>query len=127
MPNPRPDLQGWAAKSEPGWEQRALERVKARQKAYNRPSKRTNGLFVTYDDPIRILLDEACRRRDISQSGYIRRAFIAFLAWDLGLVPEEIAQHSAQPRNYHKNVGDNKRTKDNMRGHGIWRILKLGQ
>lgn len=127
MPNPKPDLQGWASRSEPGWEQRAMERVKARQKSHNRPSKRKNGLLITYDDPLRILLDEACRRRNISQSGYIRRAMIAFIAWDLGLEPEKVAQHSAKPRKYHFATGANKRTKDDMQGHGLWRLLKLGE
>ena len=56
MPNPRPDLQGFADPSVPGWQQRALGRVMERQAKSNRKNQRTNGLYLFFDDPLRVLL-----------------------------------------------------------------------
>lgn len=70
MANPKPDLQGWADRpSEPGWQERAIARVKARQKETRRANERTNGMYLFFDDEMRVMLDEACRRRDISLTG----------------------------------------------------------
>jgi hypothetical protein len=78
MANPKPDLQGFADRpSEPGWQERAIERVRARQHKTRRANERKNGTYIFYDDPLRVLLDEACRRRNISLTGYVRRAMVA--------------------------------------------------
>lgn len=127
MANPKPDLQGWADRpSEPGWEERAIARVKARQKETRRANERTNGMYLFFDDEMRVMLDEACRRRDISLTGYARRAMIAFIAHDLDLPLAEVAQYGAEPVGYGKTGGGRTtRTRDDGLGRGLWRILGL--
>jgi hypothetical protein len=73
-----------------------------------------------------VLLDEACFRRNISLTGYMRRAMVAFIAYDLDMPLEEVAQHGAQPAPYGGNGGGRlKRTQDNGRGMGPWDITGL--
>lgn len=129
MANPRPDLQGWADReSAPGWQELAIARVKARQHKNRRHNERSSGLYLFFDDQFRVLLDEACLRRDISLTGYLRRAAAAMIAHDLGMPLEEVARHGAKPAPYGGNGGGRlKRTHDNGRGKGLWRILKLGE
>lgn len=126
----RERLQGWAAPapSEPGWQERVIARVKARQQETRRHNERKNGLYLFFDDPLRLLLDEACFRRDISLTGYARRAMIAMIAHDLDMPLEEVAQHAAVPAGYGATGGGRlKRTQDDGKGKGPWRILGLGE
>ena len=127
MANPKPDLQGWAATpSTPGWQERAIERVRARQHKTRRAYERRNGLYLFFDDPLRVLLDEACMRRNISLTGYCRRALVAFLAYDLDMPIEEVAQHTAVPTAYGATGGGRLvRTKDDAKGQGPWRVTHL--
>lgn len=126
MANPRPDLQGFADPSVPGWREAAIARVQQRQHKMRRHNERTNGMYLFFDDEMRVLLDEACRRRDISLTGYGRRAMIAFIAHDLGMELEDVAQHAAEPAGYGATGGGRlKRTRDNGIGRGLWRILGL--
>lgn len=129
MGNPRPDLQGFADPSQEGWRERALERVHARQAANRQHSLRRSGLYLFFDDPFRAFLDEAATQRDISLTGYLRRAAAAMIAHDLGIPFEEVAQHAAQPTRYGNPGGTaaKKRTHDNGQGHGLWRIKGLGK
>jgi hypothetical protein len=122
-------LQGFAAPaSKEGWQQRAIDRVRDRQRQKKRHNERSNGMYLFFDDGLRVLLDEACFRRDISLTGYGRRAMIAMIAHDLGLPLEEVAQHAATPAGYGATGGGRlKRTHDDGRGKGPWRILKLGE
>jgi hypothetical protein len=124
-------LQGFADPSVPGWQQRAINAVKERQQKTHRSNERKNGLYIFFDDPLRVLLDEACHRRDISLTGYIRRAMIAFIAHDLGLPLEEVAQHAAVPAGYGTAGGASLprgeggrliRSTDTGRGRGPWQI-----
>lgn len=127
MANPKPDLQGWAATpSQPGWQERAIERVRARQKETRRAYERKNGLYLFFDDPLRVLLDEACMRRNISLTGYCRRALVAFLAHDLGMPIGEVAKHTAVPTAYGATGGGRLvRTQDDAKGQGPWQITGL--
>jgi len=129
MANPKPDLQGWAEQpSTPGWQQLAISRVRARQHAKRRHNERKSGLYLFFDDPFRVYLDEACLRRNISLTGYMRRAGAAMIAHDLGLDIEEVMQHSARPAEYGATGGGRlKRTEDDGKGFGLWRILGLGK
>jgi hypothetical protein len=124
MANPKPDLQGWADRpSEPGWQERAIARVRARQKATRRANERKNGIWTFFDDEFRYLLDEACIRRNISLTGYMRRAAAAMIAYDLGMELEEVTRHGSQPAPYAGNGGGRlSRTQDNGTGQGPWRI-----
>lgn len=128
MPNPKPDLQGWSDRaSVPGWEERAIERVRARQVKTERARRRRNGLYLFFDDPFRTYLDEACARRNISLTGYLRRAAAAMIAHDLKLPFEEVAQHAARPMPYGKHGGTFKKIKsqDDGKDFGYWIIAKL--
>lgn len=128
MANPRPDLQGFADPSIPGWQERAIARVAARQRKNKRNNDRKNGMYLFFDDEFRVLLDEACRRRDISLTGYGRRATMAMIAYDLGMDLEEVARHSAVPAGYGEGGGGRLvRTHDDGLGRGLWRILGLGK
>lgn len=128
MGNPEPDLQGWADRSTPGWQERALERVKARETG-KRKYERQDGVRVDFDRPFRVHLDEACMRRGMSFSGYARRALAAFIAYDLGVPIEEILKHTAYPLEYHPNVprwnGKGHKTSDTGKGYGAWVITGL--
>lgn len=124
----RERLQGFTAPppSEPGWEERAIAAVRARQHETRRANERKNGLYVFFDDPMRVLLDEACFRRGISLTGYMRRAMAAFIAYDLDLPLEEVTRHGAQPAGYGATGGGRRtRTQDNGRGMGPWDITGL--
>ena len=64
MPNPKPDLQGWADRDEdPQWMENAIARVRARQKQSKTSQTRNNGTYIFYDAPFRVLLNEAAHRR----------------------------------------------------------------
>lgn len=130
MPNPHGSLAGFSDPEVPGWQQRAMERVSEHQgKRKKESGGRTRGMFLFFDDPVRVLLDEASHRRDISLTGYGRRAMAAFIAHDLGIPMSEITQHMAKPGKYRKqtNTGGPNRTMDDAQGHGLWIIegLKL--
>lgn len=126
MPNPRPDLQGFADPSVPGWQNRALARVAERAHTSRRKYERRNGMYILFDDPLRVLLDEAARRRNISLTGYARRALIAFIARDLGMDIGEVAQHAADPVAYGATGGGSTvRTRDTGRTRGPWTITGL--
>lgn len=129
MANPKPDLQGWADRgSTPGWQERAIARVKARQHKTRRANERKNGIWTFFDDPFRVLLDEACNRRNISLTGYARRAMAAMIAYDLGLDFEEVAKHGSQPAGYGATGGGRQtRTQDDGTGQGQWRIIDVGE
>lgn len=125
----RERLQGWAAPapSEPGWQERAIAAVRERQRETRRANERKNGMYLFFDDPFRVLLDAACHQRDISLTGYGRRATGAFIAHDLGLDLEEVLQHCAVPVGYGARGGGPKleRTHDNGIGMGLWTITGL--
>lgn len=127
MANPRPDLQGFADPSTPGWQQGALDRVIGRQKKTKRHTERKSGVLATFDDPFRVMLDEACKRRNVSMSGYARRAIGAFIAYDLGLPLGEVLKHAARPTPYRQEGGAGwpTRTEDDGRGNGPWFIDTL--
>lgn len=126
MPNPRGNLAGWADPSKPGWEDRLKERVQARQRKTKRASTRTNGMYLFFDDPYRLLLDEAAHRRDISMAGYGRRAIASFIAHDLDMPFEEVIHHAAQPSGYLGRMeGRRSKTHDDGVGHGLWIIEGL--
>ena len=71
--------------------------------------------------------DEACARRNISLTGYLRRAAAAMIAHDLKLPFEEVAQHAARPMPYGKHGGTFKKIKsqDDGKDFGYWIIAKL--
>lgn len=124
MANPKPDLQGWADRTpDPNWRQNALARVQSRQKKSRRATERKNGAWTFFDDEFRVLLDEACRRRNISMTGYMRRAAAAMIAHDLGLPFKDVTQHGPQPAVYMGNGSARAtRTQDDGTGQGQWTI-----
>lgn len=125
-PNPYGNLAGFTDPSEAGWQMRALQRVQERQAKSTRSSSRKNGMYLFFDDPFRVLLDEACMRRDISLSGYGRRAVGAFIAHDLGIPLTDVLQHVAYPNPYQAAPGNRTgRTSDNGTDHGAWLIEGL--
>ena len=125
MANYQPDLQGWADRDEdPLWMENAIARVRARQRKNKQDRRRTNGTYVFYDDPFRVYLDEAAKRRGMAMSAYIRRATAAFLAHDLGVPFTEIVKHTAKPaaEGESRKVGITERSYDDGRGMGPWLI-----
>lgn len=128
MVNYQPDLQGWADRDEdPEWMENAIARVRARQKKTRVATMRRNPTCISYDDPFRVLLDEAADRRDISLNAYIRRATAAFIAYDLGMPYTEVVRHTAQPkaRNPEQMHFPEGRSYDDGRGMGPWLIEGL--
>lgn len=104
-----------------------MRRVAGRQSGSQRSTERKHGMYLFIDDRFKALLDEAAMRRDISMTGYARRAVAAMIAHDLGLNFEEVVMHSAQPTNYKQtNVrGPKAKSYDNGKGHGVWAIGEL--
>jgi len=127
--NPNGNLAGFTDPSEPGWQARALLRVKQRQKKTKRHTERTSGTLATFDEGLRPLLDEACRRRGTSMAGYLRRALCAFIAYDLGLPLSEVTKFTSPPTTYSPTGGHGRKLRidDDGTGFGSWRIEKLGE
>jgi hypothetical protein len=128
MANKTPRLQGWADKpSEPGWQKRAVQLVKERQKKTHRWTERKDGVLATFDIEMKALLTEAARRRNISMAGYARRAIAAFIAHDLGIAYEDVTKYCALPTEFRATAGAGRSTKlnDDGEGHGLWQIRKL--
>ena len=127
MANPRGNLAGYTDPSQPGWQARALERVKGRQKKTHRHTERTSGTLATYDDGLRPFFDEACRRRGLSRQGYLRRALCAFIAYDLGLPFAAVSKFTSVPTRYSASAGGGRfvRMDDDGTGYGPWKITDL--
>ena len=121
------DPVGGTTFSNDGWEERAMRRVASRQKGSQRSTERKHGMYLFFDDDFRIFLDEAAQRRNISMTGYMRRAVAAMVAHDLGIPYEAVVRHSAQPTTYNQTSarGPQKKTFDDGQGHGVWAILQL--
>jgi hypothetical protein len=127
MANPHGNLAGFTDPEDPNWRENALARVRARQREREqRNGGRKNGMYLFFDDPFRVLLDEACARRDISLTGYGRRATAAFIAHDLGLPLSAVTRHAAAPAPYMRTPGGlMRRTSDDGTGFGLWVIGEL--
>lgn len=124
--NPYGNLAGFTDPEDPDWRANALARVAERQSKSSRSSARNNGMYLFFDDPFRTLLDEACMRRDISLTGYGRRATASFIAHDLGIPITEVLQHAAMPAGYMAGTGGKvARTIDTGVGKGLWIIGEL--
>lgn len=110
-----------------GWQERAMRRVAGRQKGSQRSTERKHGMYLFMDDRFKALLDEAAMRRNISMTGYARRAVASMIAKDLGMKFRDVVMHSAQPTNYKMtNVrGPKEKSYDNGKGHGDWEIGDL--
>lgn len=127
MANPKGNLAGYTDVSVPGWQKRAFDRVKSRQKGSKRHTERQDGVRTVWDIPFRTLLDEAAHRRGISMAGYCRRAIAAFVAHDLGITPKASAQYMPIPTEYRSKggVGNSVKSRDNLSGYGKWVITGL--
>jgi hypothetical protein len=124
MANPNGNLAGYADPSVPGWQQRALDRVIARQKGSKNNTERRNGMMIYFDDPFRVLLDAAAHRRGLSLAGYCRRAIGAMIARDFGLEVGQVLMHTSRPTEYRAAAGAGRvgKTNDDGKGYGPWVI-----
>lgn len=130
MANRESRLQGWADPSVPGWEQRALDAVKGRQKKSSRMHERRDGVLATFDIEFKVLLDEAAKRRGISMAGYTRRALAAFVSHDLDLPLEDVTKYMSKATNYREWGAHGRplvRLDDDGKGFGRWVIVQLGE
>jgi hypothetical protein len=130
MGNPHGNLAGISDREDPDWMHNALMRVQARQSRSSRKTQRVNGIWMYFDDPFRVLLDEAAQRRDTSLTGYARRATGAFIAHDLDMDLKDVLIHTAKPTRYGGMTPGNMRgysgrTSDDGEGHGLWIIEGL--
>lgn len=127
--NPKGNLAGYTDPSVPGWQERAMARVKARQRQSKRTTERRDGVRAVWDVPFRALIDEAARRRGMSMAGYCRRAICAFVEHDLGLKTGEGAQYMPTPTNYRVFHGHGAlvKTQDDLKGYGKWVIKGLDE
>lgn len=122
MPNPYGTLAGFSDPEEPGWQERAMERVRERQRR-NRGGatfKRKHRAQIDFDTPFKLMLDEAASRRGISMGGYIRRATAAFLAHDLDVPFTEVVRYCPAPAPYGKGGPQQDSTGDGGEGYGEW-------
>lgn len=125
MANPRGNLAGWSDKSTPGWQGRVLEKVVEHQSKSKRHTERIAGTLATYDEPFRVLLEEACKRRNISRQGYARRAMAAFIAYDLGMDIADVLKYCARPVPLDTRINYRPvRTEDTGEGFGPWNIVE---
>lgn len=127
--NPYGNLAGFTDQSQEGWQRRAFERVKNRQKVSTRYRERLDGVRAVWDTQFRPFLDEAARRRGMSMAGYCRRAICAFVAHDLGIEPTELSKMMTVPAPYQTHGGTfaSKRVDDDMAGYGKWIINGLSE
>lgn len=104
-----------------------MRRVAGRQKGSQRSTERKHGMYLFMDDEMKVLLDEVSMRRDISMTGYARRAVAAMIAHDLGLPFETVVKHSAQPTTYKQTnvAGPKPKSFDDGKGAGNWEIGTL--
>lgn len=127
MPNPHGNLAGFTDPEEEGWEERVLQRVRARKRKNPGAGRNRRDYMVKvwFDDPFRLLLDEAAKRRNITLSGYTRRALAAFVAKDLGIPITEVLKHASKPTDYgtaYPRPGKPIRSVDDGEGYGDWVI-----
>lgn len=129
MANPRGNLAGWSDKEKPGWQEEAIKRVKKRRGKTSRTQERPASQTLFYEDQLRVWMDEAASRRNISLSGYARRAICAMIAYDLGLPFDQVTHFVAQPADYGTigGPGHPHRSHDNGQGHGPWVIEGLSE
>lgn len=123
MPNPYGNLAGFTDPEQEGWQERVLGKVEQSKGQKKARHERKSGMYLFFDDPFRRYLHRAAQQRDISITGYGRRAVGAFIAYDLGLSETEVMFHTAQPAHYAASSGGKlKMTHDDGTGHGLWII-----
>lgn len=111
-----------------GWQERALGRVRSRQRLSSRSAQRKHGIYIFMDDEMKVLIDEAAHRRGISMSGFVRRATAALVAHDLGLDFKDVVKYSAKPNDYEqKRLGNGARPsrQDDGEDFGQWNITGI--
>jgi hypothetical protein len=103
-----------------------MKKVQDNQKGTKRHRERISGVLAAYDEPFRLLLEEACKRRGISRQGYARRAIGAFIANDLGMDLADVLKHCAVPIPLDNFVNRRPvRTEDDGKGFGPWKIKEV--
>lgn len=124
MPNPEPGLQGWANKSEPGWQDRVMEGVRNRKPNRYR-AKHRHTLDMSYGQ--RDLLAQAAEQRGMVASAYVRRALAAFLAHDLDMDFADVVKEWGYPLPFGHMAGTTfvKPSSDDGTGYGKWQIEGL--
>lgn len=80
-------------KSNPGWADRLLSNVQARPLGTNGRGPHASRLNIELTVGVWPLLLRAARARNVSPTGYIRRAMLAFIAHDLNKPLEEVLAH----------------------------------
>lgn len=106
------------------WRERIVEQVEA-----NTGKRKRLSISVNVDAEQHRLIQEACRRRGISMTGFMRRAALAFTAHDLSLVWDEIMADEPGIRPFAE-VGDSAEFRGKVppaagRGFGEWQIGEL--
>jgi hypothetical protein len=127
VPNPNGNLAGWSDPSAPGWQERAVSRVIARQRV-TKPrngSRRRGVLQVFWDPEFSVLLDEAAERRGMTAASYARRAVATWVARDLGIPVQAILRYCAAVTPYGVPApggrrAPGERTIDDGTGYGEW-------
>jgi hypothetical protein len=128
MVNYNPDLQGWADRDEdPNWRENALARVRSRQKQSRRNEARRDGMYVSFDPTMRILIDRAAKSRNMGITAYARRCLAAFIAHDLGLPFTEVVRHTPMPNRPGVKSPTGRKTSDDGTGFGEWMIQELSE
>lgn len=128
MANPNPPLAGIGDPGDPNWKENVLARLAESQRTRgdNGQARRKANVRVFFDTPFMHMLQGAARLRNISLSGYVRRAIAARVAADLGLPFTEVVGHMAAPTDYGQpqrhGPGGVKQTTDDGTGYGDWAI-----
>ena len=123
-------LTGFSDISIPGWQERLLETVRARQQEAMRRSKnggsslREGQMHIYASSAWLTLLRRAARERDISMVSYVRRAASAFISYDLGVPLVDVVALTPAARQHNTAVGGAKEATqpDDGEGYGSWRI-----
>lgn len=113
---------GWADRSVPGWQERVMASVSARERASRRDrnkgtqSRRPGAIGIHADLPLMGDIRRAADSRGMSVAAYVRRAVISFVARDLDVDYRDLLVHCAHP------AGANGpgRTVDDGEGYGEW-------
>lgn len=119
-------LAGWSDPSEPGWQERAIARVRARERKSSvvRQARRRGVLQLFFDTEFVALLDAAAFKRGMSLGAYGRRALAKQIAKDLEIdwrIPlsycARVSPYGSRPSG---RTPKGEKTMDDGEGYGDW-------
>lgn len=107
-----------------GWQANALKRLEEREvkHRFSGPKKYGNDLRIRAAAPLRRMIQEAAKKRNITIAAYIRRSIAAFVAYDLGVTAQEVLAEGPGAADWGDVGLRAEGPEDGVTGYGPWRI-----